>query len=38
MWIGSGALRPQVAAEVGPEPAQIALDLFEHWKKPRIVC
>jgi 2'-5' RNA ligase len=28
----------QVAAEVGPEPAEIALDLFEHWKKPRIIC
>jgi 2'-5' RNA ligase len=28
----------RVAEEVGPEPAEISLDLFEHWKKPRIVC
>jgi len=27
-----------VANDVGPEPALITLDTFEHWKKPRIVC
>lgn len=32
------SIAAQVAGEVGPEPAEIGLDLFEHWKKPRIVC
>jgi RNA 2',3'-cyclic 3'-phosphodiesterase len=33
-----GSIASRVAQEVGPEPVEIALDLFEHWKKPRIVC
>jgi 2'-5' RNA ligase len=33
-----GSIASQVAEAVGPEPAHIALDSFEHWKKPRIVC
>jgi 2'-5' RNA ligase len=27
-----------VARDVGPEPALVALETLEHWKKPRIVC
>lgn len=28
----------KVAADVGSEPALVALDALDYWKKPRIVC
>jgi 2'-5' RNA ligase len=27
-----------VAQEVSPGPAQVALDMLDYWKKPRVVC
>ena len=28
----------KVAGEVGQAPVSVALDVFEHWQKPRIIC
>lgn len=32
------SIATNVAKDVGTEPALVALDTLEHWKKPRIVC